>query len=137
MTGPRYSLRTIVIIVVIICAYLGAWDATSRSIPPSNYIVVIASDGRSFSFERNIGEGTSKHAIDERVASFLADGEITIVDYQQAMAPCLICRDENICEPARSDPASFSIVCQRRSYFLALWGWKIRLPFETDCVLYD
>jgi hypothetical protein len=45
MLRPRFSLRTLAILVTLVCAYFGAWEATKRSTTqyeksPAPFIVV-------------------------------------------------------------------------------------------------
>jgi hypothetical protein len=46
MKRPRFSLRTLAIVVTLICAYFGAWEATKRYGVQPTELEILENEGR-------------------------------------------------------------------------------------------
>ena len=94
---PRFSVRTLVIFVTLVCAYFGAWEATKKW-------------------------GCKKV---DRLPIQWVGGETSYADFsQRSPAPFIVCGDEPFTKGWSSG--------YRTTYYLWLFGPKIKLPFKTE-----
>src|SRR5687767_5305396 len=98
---PRFSVRSLAIVVTLVCAYFGAWEATKRHVDsikqPEPRVRFITSDGRVFPY------GISQ--VDAPLPFIVARTECHITPYRDTLP--------------------------RRQYYLWLLGPTIKLPFES------
>ena len=105
---PRFSIRTLVIFVTVVCCYFGAWEATKRYGVPTK--------ARSGSVTAHVSgrrvPGTVKSCI--------------------SPLPCLLIQD--VLQPRVRIKTSGSLTIeyyQGRHFHLWLFGPTIKLPFES------
>ena len=103
MTTPRFSLRTLALLVTLVCAYFGAWEATKKYGKAPD----MPTSGPQIFF------------------GFISDDEV--------LMPLVIGRSEDGTIVGRDEQGDWtveitSISCYR--YYLWLFGPTIKLPFE-------
>jgi hypothetical protein len=100
---PRFNLRTLAVVVTLICAYFAAWEATK------NYASSVCETKYNDSWEWS--------------------GKIYEMREARALFPCLIVRDEGRWH--EDAPNAFTWVITRQWHFWLL-GPEIQLPFESS-----
>jgi hypothetical protein len=108
---PRFSVRTLAIVVTLVCAYLGAWEVTNR---------VAEQQGKSRSKQDVL---IPNHCPFDLLFKLCPDGSYVEIHQSESPAPFIIYRDEQDWDD-RKDPTV------RRKYYLWLFGPKIKIPIE-------
>ena len=109
MKRPRFNLRTLAIVVTLVCAYFAAWEATKGAAK--------AQTGKRMDVQIFVPGGGTKpfiHAVQNTTAP----------------APFIISLDLDNCDG--SYPYYSKIEPKPRHYHLWLFGPMIQLPFESE-----
>lgn len=100
---PRFSVRTLAVVVTLVCAYFGAWEATKKQI---------------------LSEEESYSQIDRF--------EPRVWD-RRCIIPLLISQNQTVSGPKNWEEYHRGIrFKEARCYYLWILGPKIRLPFESS-----
>jgi hypothetical protein len=119
---PRFSLRTLAIVVTLVCAYLGAWEVTKRHAAMEGRVVL----SPDFRVLRRIGK---KEFLVEVKNELRLKGytTFTFVFGSTSPAPFVVARSSSEVTDA-SKPRGL----QRIRYDIWLFGLSFRTPFESQ-----
>ena len=117
---PRFSIRTLAIVVTLVCAYFGAWEMTKgAAVRQQRRCRIYSLDGKELlpTQAMNFSEQQTK-LLNENIA-------FSIVETSDSPAPCVIARNEVMIfsAPVREP--------NRRTYHLWFFGHIVKLPFES------
>jgi hypothetical protein len=119
---PRFSARTLTILVTLICAYFGAWEATKRHAARAGSLVL----SPDFRVLRHMDrkKDSMVGVINEMFAN--QHNQFTLVFYAKSPAPFVVARScSEVTYPSkRRSP-------QRIRYDVWLFGLSLRTPFES------
>ena len=114
---PRFSVRTLAILVTLVCVYFGAWEITKSS-ARRQFPFFESFDGEVlFPFKPPLS--------DRQLAILAEENNYRTVLHAESVVPLMIARYERDwvgAPPARN---------YAKRYYLWLFGFKVRLPFET------
>ncbi len=121
---PRFSVRTLVILVTLACVYFGIWDLTKRGAvrpPPGRRIFTLDGEQLVLPIEGQETFGMSDYL---SMSDILDDGGGFFVLLEvRALAPLVIVQDQQVIE--KSGPNTVSK--DRIVYYLWLFGPKFKL----------
>ena len=118
---PRFSIRKLAIVVTLVCAYFGAWEATKR------FVNNRWKDAGGYPVP-DIGTGFESLLV-ESIVEAKGVTLLRFVSHVESPAPLFIILD-GFERPATTSRGLFAIRHTRR-YCLWLFGPIIELPFET------
>ena len=125
MKRPRFTLRTLAIVVTLICAYFAAWEVTKHY--ATSLIPSAALPSRIFSRGNNQLLYEEPTFSDEFSLKHQKLGtQLYYIFAAQSPCPFVVIQDECDCDYMGND------VEYVRSYYLWLFGPKVKLPFATE-----
>lgn len=122
---PRFSVRSLVILVTLWCCYLGARQATNticlQSILRSR---IISPDGKSLT------SATTDDELQDALNAIIdARTPCIVIEKATSPAPLIVAQSEGMFDPSAPEGEEFGY---RDSYYLWWLGGKIRIPIGPD-----
>jgi hypothetical protein len=118
---PRFSLRTLAIVVTLICAYFGAWGPTRKFATAQPATLRFADD-------RELLTTDQSDEMNEHMRDALRKKSCLVLSQRMsAPAPLILARKET-----KHDLKLKADIANKRCYYLWLFGPKVRLPIESD-----
>jgi hypothetical protein len=118
---PRFSVRSLVLLVTLVCAYFGTWGPTKRFASEQRE-AALSVDGQVLFLAGDDEAG-------DKVVHKLYDQKLSMVGTSnfKSPAPLIVARSE-----ITFDFKLERVVKKKRCFYLWLVGPMIKLPFELD-----